>query len=167
MTNRIRLTERLSYMLGLYECSRRSDASVSMSSKNEELVQNFTKIAMEELEVEPNRIIVDETGPFTTVKFYNSAVRKLFEKSLQRKAMIFKYRNGYSASYIAALYDCNGGKDSHGMYISGIKTDTIVMLERLGFHTAQRGSRTYIRNGDDLVMFIKDRSLSPISSIIS
>ena len=166
MTNRIRLTERLSYMLGLYECSRRSDASVGMSTKKEELVQNFTQIAVDDLGVEPNRIILEGAGPVTTVKFYNAGARKLFEKTLQRKAIVFKYRNAYSASYIAALYDCNGGRDSHGMYIDGIKTDTVVVLERLGFHTVQRGTRTYIRNGNDFVMFIRDRSLS-ISSTIS
>ncbi len=166
MTNRIRLTERLSYMLGLYECSKRSDASVSMSSKKDELVQNFTQMAVDDLGVEPNRIILEGAGSVTTVKFYNSGVRKLFEKTLQRKAAVFKYRNAYSASYIAALYDCKGGRDSHGTYIDGIKTDTIIVLERLGFHTAQRNARIYIRNGDDFVTFIKDRSLS-ISSTIS
>ncbi len=166
MTNRIRLTERLSYMLGLYECSRRSDASVSMSSKKNELVQGFTEIAVNDLGVEPNRIILEGDGVVTTVKFYNSTVRKLFEKTLHRKAIVFKYKNGYSASYIAALYDCSGGRDSHGTYMNGIGTDTIVMLERLGFHTVKRGARTYIRNGNDLITFIRNRSLS-IGSTIS
>ena len=146
-------------MLGVYSCNRSHSRAIMLSSKSDEAIERFSSIAVGMLRIRPERVLVTRRGEMTTVLFYNSAIRRLFDKALKRRSHLFKWRNAYAASYIAALFDCNGGIDSYGLYIKEASVDDEALLEHLSFHSDRRGGRCYIINGNTLIAFIRDYSL--------
>jgi hypothetical protein len=153
MSKKLKLSPDVAYMLGIYSYSE-CDA-IGVISKEEAVSAKFLKLVMDKYGVEPNRILTEETEHGTLSYFYNSKLKKLFDRALERKAVIFKYKNGYSASYFAGIFDVAGGSGTREYYIKGLKKDDALLMEKLGFHTRWKGGRAYIMNGVSFVAFIK------------
>jgi hypothetical protein len=157
MTKKLKLNPNVSYLLGLYQCS--PDKEVGIATESQELVQKFVKLLIDEFGIAPNKILINESDKGTAVMTYNSGLKKLFNAALERKLKIFKWKNAYSANYIAGIFDCDGGVDAQGLYIKHLSESDGMLLELLGIHTFKKGSKSYFVNQNALVAFIKGYSL--------
>ena len=158
MTRKLPINPDISYLLGIYSCNSGSD-SISLSTSNEKIVERFVKIAVMNLDVKPENINIFKDEDHIEAIIGNSKVKKLFDNALERRDKIFKYRNEYSASYFAALFDCKGATDRKGLFLNHISNYEAVLLERIGFHTTTNANRTYIKNDMDFIMFISPFSI--------
>jgi hypothetical protein len=155
MSSKLKLSPKVSYMLGIYSMNKMAGQPISVSTRNGGVIEKFVKIAIGELGVEANKIMLNESG----AAFYNSRLRKLFDRALERRRNTFKYLNDYSGNYVAGLFDCNGGMDRKGLFIRKIDVHDGLVLEDLGVHTRVQGSKSYIMNENALVALIKEHSL--------
>ncbi len=149
-------------MLGMYAQGTRE--RIGVTSKSEEVVEQFVKLAMEEFGVEPNRILFESNESGTNVFFYNSKLKRRFDQALERRERLFKYRNEYSGSYIAGMFDVGGGKDRAGLYFRRLDAVDALILEKLGIHTTGK-THVRVRNAGALITLIMGYSLI-IASII-
>lgn len=154
MATKLKLTPPVSYMLGIYSVSRAGMDPIGVRSRNAAVIEKFAKTAMKEFGIEPNKLIVNEGG----ISFYNSKLKKLFEKALERRTKTFKYDNDYSGNYVAGLFDAAGGGDARGLYIIGIDAHDALLLDGLGIHTMQRGKKHYIMNEKVFMGLVKKHS---------
>ncbi len=153
MSKKLQLTPDISYVLGLYACGSRTDIGVETNSID--LLARFARIAIEELDADPKKLLVEEHSKRTKAFFFNSKLKKLFDKALDRRENLFKYKNDYSANYFAGIYDCKGGKDAKGLYLKDLDTRDDIMLEKLGFRTKVAGSKKYLISEKAFIDFIK------------
>jgi hypothetical protein len=159
MAKKLKLTEQASYMLGIYSHSpQEPSASVAAESGSEAAIEKFSYIALNELGIEPNKILVSQGEGTYRALFYNSKIRKLFGKALERKTKLFKYENAYAAQYVAGMFDAVGGVNARGLFLSGIDAGDSVILENLQLHTMQQGSKHYISNHTRFTAFVKKYS---------
>ena len=158
MSNKLELNPDVSYMLGTYKTNRKDEPCICLETDNERMLQRFVQIAVQKLGVKPDKMLIETTEVGTKALFYNSKLKRLFEQALDDRERIFKYKNEYSASYIAGMFDANGGIDKKGIFIRGDRTDSMI-LERLGFHTTNNGVKCHVRNGKQLIAFIKPYSI--------
>ncbi len=154
MTRKLALNPKVSYLLGIYSANRKTMQPIGLQTKNSELLERFIKTAMDELGVEPNKILIEEGS----ASFYNSKIKKLFDRALERRTKTFKYLNAYSGSYIAGLFDCAGGFDRKGMFIRNLDAHDALLLENLEIHIKQQGAKSYVMNENSLVKLIKPYS---------
>ena len=152
MSKKLRLSPKISYFLGMYAYS--PSRAIGVIARNSEMLQRFIEIALKEYKVEPNDIHVDEKENETQAYFYNTKLKKLLGKALERKEKTFAYKNAYAACYVAAIYDTVGGKDPKGIFIKRLKATDDIIIERLGFRTKKRGIKTYIANPNEFISFI-------------
>lgn len=155
MSSKLKLSPNVSYMLGIYSVNKAAGQPISVSTRNGDVIEKFVKVAIGELGVEPGKIILNENG----AAFYNSRLRKLFDRALERRRKTFKYINDYSGSYVAGLFECNGGADRKGMFIRKLDVHDGLLLEDLGIHTRVQGGKSYIMNEKAFVALIKVHSL--------
>lgn len=155
MSKKLQLNPKVSYLLGLYSAGDKAANYIGVKSTENEIIQKFIKYSMEELGIEPNKILIKEHEAL----FYNSKVKKLFEKALERRTKIFKYRNGYSANYFAGIFDICGGIDRKGLFLKMRDLSDILVLENLGIHSREQGSKVYISNQGALAGLIKEYSV--------
>lgn len=157
MSKKLSLNPNVSYALGA--CSHTIRDYIGMSSHNEKVVEKFVKIAIDEFGIEPNKILIGEEQGVSQVKFYNSKLKKLMIDALERKTRLFKYRNEYSAEYIAGLFDVYGGVNAKGPYLVGMDSGDMLILENVGIHTMQQGSKSYIINPGAFLEFVAGHSV--------
>jgi hypothetical protein len=158
MAKKLSLNPDVSYMLGIYNCNSRRD-SVCISTSNNEMVERFVKIAVLNLGMKPEYISVVKDGDIIEAKINSPKLKKLLEKALESRDRAFKYKNEYSASYFAGVFDYNGAIDRRGIFLRRGSAYDAVLLERLGFHTATSAGKIYIKNDKDFVMFIAPFSI--------
>ena len=142
-------------MLGMYSCN--VGEAISIESKLPNIIERFTQIALQDLEIEPTKLLIKESGNAIIVMFYNSRVRRFFDKSLERREHIFKYKNEYAAAYLAGVFDSNGifgYKGREGAYLKKLDLANQMLLERLGFHTSS-GKVLEIKNTREYIALIK------------
>ena len=154
MTKKLELNPDMSYMLGLHQCNKQ-DSYVGVASASNELIERFVRLALYDLKIEPNKILVEEGKAI----FYNSKIRKLFDSALGRRMKIFKYRNEYASNYLAALYDCNGGVDRKGLFLRNLEGADEMIMENIGFHSAKAGTKNYVFNQNEFLAFIRPYSI--------
>lgn len=159
MSKKLALTEQTSYMLGIYAHSpQEPSASVAAESGSEAAIEKFSYIALNELGIEPNKILVSQDKDTYRALFYHSKIRKLFDRALERKTKLFKYENAHAAQYLAGTFDAVGGINTKGTYLAGIDAADSVILENLGLHTMQQGSKHYMNNAGKFIEFVKKYS---------
>lgn len=158
MARKLPMSPDVSYMLGIYRCNS-SFANICLTTESKELVGRFVKIAVTDLGTRTDAIRVTRKDDETKVEISNSKLRKLLDKALDDRDKIFKYKNEYSASYFAAMFDCNGASDRRGMFIRGMRSYDKTLLERIGFHTTTNSGRCYVRKSMDFMMFIAPFSI--------
>lgn len=165
MAKKLPVSPDTSYMLGIYRCNS-SHRNISLQTSSKELVERFVKIAIMDLDTKAGAIRITNEDRITKVEADNSKLRKLLDKALDSRDRIFKYKNEYSASYFAGMFDCNGASDRRGVFVRGMSAYDKILLERIGFHTATNAGRCYIKKSMDFVMFIapfsiRAKSISP------
>jgi hypothetical protein len=157
MARKLSLSPDTSYLLGICNCNI-DRSSISVATASNELVQRFVRIAVS-LGTNLDAIQIKKEGYVSTVSIKNSKLKKLLDSALEKREKIFKYKNEYSASYFAAMFDCNGVADNRGVFIRGMKTYDSIILERIGFHTTTSSGKCYIRKALDFMMFIAPFSI--------
>ncbi len=155
MTRKLSLNPDVSYMLGVYSASKDEIGDIGVRTGKADIVVRFAKIAIENLGIEANSIKLKDN----VVYFHNQKIKRMFDNALERRTKTFKYINDYSGSYIAGIFDCNGGFDKKGMYIRNLDNNDFLVLENLGIHLKHQGSKSYIMNEKKLVELIKRHSL--------
>ncbi|MGC8649135.1 MAG: hypothetical protein ACP5UN_02870 [Candidatus Micrarchaeia archaeon] len=157
MSIKLKLNPKIAYFLGLFEYSYSASLDepiIGIMSNKKEIITEFTTIAVNELDIEPNKIMFEHKKDFEKAYFYNSKLKKLMKRELERKLHIFKYKNEYSLNYLRGIYDAAGGIDKNGIYIINLKIDDALVMENLGIHTLQKESKHYIINKNTFMRFI-------------
>lgn len=156
MTKKLKLNPKISYILGIYAYNK--GKAIGVVTTNSEIITRFVKTAIEEFEIPSTKILVEEEDKEQKAYFYHSKLKKLFDRALDTRERIFKYKNDYSANYFAGIYDMIGGSDPKGLFLKGLEERDGQLLEYLNFHTVVRGSKTYILNENTFSNFIKEFS---------
>jgi hypothetical protein len=158
MARKLPLSPDISYMLGIYRCNG-SARNILLTTSDEKMIERFVKIAVMELDTRNEAISITKDGEIIKAEINNSKLKKLLDKALDERDRIFKYKNEYSGSYFAALFDCKGATDKRGAFLRGINAYDKILLERIGFHTATNTGKCYVRKSTDFVMFIAPFSI--------
>lgn len=157
MSKKLRLNPDVAYFLGLYAYSK--GKAIQIVTNNQTVIERFAKTAITEFDIDTNKILFEDTDSGLHAYFYNTKLKKLLDKALDRKDITFKYKNDYSASYIAGIFDIKGGSDSRGYFIRDLSDSDMLLIERLGFHTKKMGGfKTYFTHPNIFVSFIKNCS---------
>ncbi|MBN2122245.1 hypothetical protein JW721_04295 [Candidatus Micrarchaeota archaeon] len=142
---KLKLTPQLSYFIGLWK-EKRGKEGIGVYG-DEEFLSIFAKAALEFKLTEPNKLLTaqeegeEEQG---TLYFYNSAYRKFFQGIINDELERFKYRNEYSASFLAGLFDATGGISKDGkVFLSRCTQKDEMVLYRLGFNPVKRMGKLY------------------------
>jgi hypothetical protein len=154
MSTKLKLSPEVSYILGIYTSMRKVMEPLGVKTTNTNVIERFIKISIDNLGIEPRKILIGDDG----VSFYNSKIKKLFEKALERRLITFKYRNAYSGNYLSGLFDVSGGRDRKGLYIRNIDSKDALLLENLGVHTMVQGSKSYVIDESLFMTLIKGYS---------
>jgi hypothetical protein len=158
MSKKLAMSPDMSYMLGI--CSYGAEEpSIRVVSRSEAVIERFIRIAISELGVEPQKIVIGEEpeggSEVHSALFYHSTAKRLMKKALEEREQLFKYKNDYAGSYLAGLFDARG-HGSPKAIISGVRDMTdIIILERLGFRVNRSGK---VQNANDYLKFIKPYS---------
>ena len=158
MTKKLSIDPDVSYVIGLYRCNL-SGRNLCVHSTSRELIERFVRIAVMKLGTRMDAITITEENDETVCEIRNSRLKTLLDKALDERDRIFKYKNEYSGSYFAGIYDCKGGADRRGVFLRGVNAYDKILLERLGFHTASNTGRCYVKSSMDFVMFIAPFSI--------
>ncbi|MCL4378960.1 MAG: hypothetical protein M1160_04435 [Candidatus Marsarchaeota archaeon] len=153
MAAKLKLSPDVSYMLGVYSAGQRRQP-IELTTNDSDMLERFIRIAVNELGVGANKIILKDGG----AAFYNSRLKRLFDKALERRTKTFKYVNDYSGSYLAGLFDCIGGFDRKGMFIRNLEAHDALLMENLGMHLKHQGSKAYIMNENAFAGLISKHS---------
>lgn len=141
---KLKLTPQLSYFIGLWK-EKRGREGIGVYG-DEELLSLFAKAALENGLTEPNKLLTaqEEEEEQGTLYFYNSAYRKFFQGIVNDELERFKYRNEYSANFLAGLFDATGGISKDGkVFLSKCTQKDEMVLYRLGFNPLKRLGRLY------------------------
>jgi hypothetical protein len=168
LSKRLKLDPDVCYFLALFEYSYSKtirEPIIGIESNNATTIENFIAFAVSKFKIEPNKIIIEgnenknDGKSKERVFFYNSKLKKLMLKELERKEKIFKYKNDYSSNYLKGIYDSCGAQNKKGMFINGLKADDAAIMERLGFHTNDIADKSYIINKNEFLKFIKYKNM--------
>lgn len=131
---KVKLTPLVCYMAGLYSKSpRREKSLVCVSTGIEELRDRFIEIAVNELGIDPRRMIIDRED--LSAGFYHSRVSKQLAGIVARETYVFKTVNDLSRNYLAGMFDISGHVTARGVEIRHVSARDALMLENLGVHT--------------------------------
>ncbi|MDE1825917.1 MAG: hypothetical protein KGH61_04345 [Candidatus Micrarchaeota archaeon] len=152
----IRLTTDICYLAGIMSKTRESERSmVGIYTTVDEFVENFVALALR-LGIETRKITIEENE--TGVKHlyaHNSKLAKQTREIIEKQNTLFRYRNEFSSSYLAGMFDASGNILGGRPVINGITARDRVMLETLGVHTI--GKR--IVGSKEFVSLIKGKSV--------
>jgi len=147
---KIKLTPSLAYFIGLWK-ERRTLEGIGVKGP-EEIQVAFVKSAIENKLAEPGGILSGEES----IYFYHTAQRKFFQKVIEEELERFKYKNEYSANFLAGLFDGCGGTTAGGkVYLAGISQADQMMLSRLGFNLVKIRGAFFITRPAKFLVFIK------------
>ena len=113
-------------MLGVHACNRQdAQSAIVMAVGSDALFERFVKIAVQQLGIEPSKILIRDLGTRKSAFFYNSKLRKHLDSTLERIEHVFKFRNEYSASYLRGTLRLQ--------WICGQRRNFHIPPERAGF----------------------------------
>ena len=147
---KINLSPELAYLVGLWK-HRRTKNGLGIHG-SEKLQEVFVAEAMKTLGISADKFQVGENEVF----FYHSAYRKFFQDTVKRELEVFKWRNEYSASYLAGLFDSNGGVSETGkLFLARFSRSDTLILERLNFRVLKKSKMLFFANPMDFIGFVK------------
>ncbi len=150
-----KLKPKICYLAGLLSKSGEVKNAIGITTSIEEIEHRFLDICLKELKIEPNKIIIEDNQRSRHIFFYNSRLRKELDKIIERETIIFKYRNEYSANYIAGMYDIAGHIQNGSLVINKLSPKDQMMFENLGLRT----DSNKIRNISSIVTLISGFSI--------
>lgn len=156
MSRKLAMSPDMSYMLGISTIGT-DEPSISVTTPKYEVIERFVHLAVSVLEIDPRKVVVKEEGDMKEALFYHSTVKRLFKKALEEREHIFKYKNEYSASYFAGLFDAKGSGSRKGVLTGTRDMTDIIVLTRLGFRINRNGK---VQNANDFLSFIRPFSAS-------
>jgi len=147
---KVKLTPELSYIIGLWK-EARTPSGLGVRGR-EELLSVFSDACLKANVAEPGKILSGKDS----VYFYHTAYRKFFQKVLDEEEERFRYKNEYSASFLAGLFDAVGeiGPDGTVSFARCTRKDEMVMY-RLGFNTTRKAGKTYVVRPLKFLAYIK------------
>lgn len=147
---KLKLTPEISYIIGLWKGARTPSGIGARGS--EELLAVFSGAVLKAGIAEHGKIL----GDGDSVYFYNTAYRKFFQKVLDEEEERFKYKNDYSASFLAGLFDAVGGIGADGtVHFRRITQADAMVLYRLGFNTIKKSGKIYVVRPAKFLAYIK------------
>lgn len=152
---KIKLTPELSYIIGLWK-ERRTKEGIGVYG-GEELLSLFAKVILEGGLSESNKLLTggEEEGT-GSLYFYNTSYRKFFQKVIGEELERYKYRNEYSASFLAGLFDAVGGITAEGkVYLSRCTQKDEMVLYRIGFNPIRRNGALYFSRPMKFLLYVK------------
>ncbi|MDE1833804.1 MAG: hypothetical protein KGH64_00540 [Candidatus Micrarchaeota archaeon] len=151
-----KLTPDICYLAGLVSKSKGKEKSeVVINTGIDEIEQRFIEIAVKELEIDPTKIVIEQSESRKYVKFYHSRVSKMLKDIAAREVYLFKKKDDLAASYIAGMFDSAGHIRGAAPTISPLTPTDAFMLENLGIHT--RGNE--VINITNFILLVKGRSI--------
>ena len=167
---KLKLTPGLSYIIGFWKETRTKEG-IGVEG-NEEHLSIFAKAVLEAGLTEPTRLLASgpkeepkeeerpEEDPLapevSSVYFYHGSYRKFFQKVIDDEMERFKYKNEYSASFLAGLFDSVGRITEDGkVYLSKCTQKDEMVLYRLGFNPVRRGKHLYFTRPLKFLTYIK------------
>ncbi|MGI0141918.1 MAG: hypothetical protein ACREBF_04715 [Candidatus Micrarchaeales archaeon] len=150
-----RLTPELCYIAGIVSKSRQSEKSmVGINTTIDNVIENFVEISLK-LGVDTKKIMIEDVEGVKHVYFYHSKLAKQIREIVEKETRIFKYKNEFSSSYIAGMFDASGKIRNGKLLISGLDKSDQLVLQNLGVHTM--GER--ISNITQFVSLVKGHSI--------
>ncbi|MHB1830608.1 MAG: hypothetical protein ACYCO0_04415 [Candidatus Micrarchaeaceae archaeon] len=129
------LTPKICYMAGIYSKGPKKEKNfVSLNTDMEYMQQHFAEIAVNELHIEPSKIIIARDSRMS-VGFYHSRVAKQLQNISSRETYLFKKTNELAKSYIAGIFDASGHFVPDSIEIKHITPSDALMLENFGIHS--------------------------------
>jgi hypothetical protein len=163
---KIKLTPQLSYIIGLWKETRTKEG-IGVQG-NEEHLSLFAKEVLESGLTEPQKLLTSRDEPKEgeeeqetsqergSVYFYHTSYRKFFQKVVDDELERFKYKNEYSANFLAGLFDAVGTITDDGrVYLSRCTQKDEMVLYRIGFNPARKGRFTYFTRPLKFLAYIK------------
>ena len=130
-----KLTPSICYMAGLYsKASKKQKNFVSITTSIDALQERFVEIAVKDLEIEPNKILLGQVSE-KSAGFYHSRVAKHLLDIANRETYLFKTANELARNYLAGIFDASGHISQTGVEIRHITPKDAMMLENLGIHS--------------------------------
>jgi|GEM_PF-342363 len=176
---KLKLTPELSYIIGFWkETKTKEGLGVSGT---EERLSIFVKAVLAANLTEPTKLLAsspkepeepreeakeepegekpeeDPLAPeISSVYFYHTSYRKFFQKVLEDELERFQYRNEYSASFLAGLFDAVGLISEDGkIYFTKCTQKDEMLLYRLGFNSLRRKRKLYLQRPLKFLAYIK------------
>ncbi|MFP3949763.1 MAG: hypothetical protein ACLFUZ_01575 [Candidatus Micrarchaeia archaeon] len=152
---KVRLTPELSYLIGFWK-ERRTKEGIGIRGEEEQL-SIFAKTVLELELTEPERLLTraDEEGN-NAVYFYHTSYRKFFQKVIDDELERFKYKNEYSANFLAGLFDAVGDVTDDGkVYLSRCTQKDEMIFYRIGFNPVRKGKFTYFTRPAKFLRYIR------------
>ncbi len=123
------------YIAGMQSMSSEAHSAVGIRTSISEIEGRFVELCLKDLGVDPKRIIVEDERVARHIYFYHSGICRRIRKVVDDSNKMFKYRNIFSSSYVAGMFDAAGRMDKKGISIRGLGHKEELVLEQLGIHT--------------------------------
>jgi hypothetical protein len=145
---KIRLTPEISYIIGLWiHCKTEKGIGVRGDG---ETISNFAKSCLDLGIAVPGKLLYGENEIF----FYNSMIRKFFDKIAGERTERFKYGNEYSSAYLAGLFDSFGSVEHGRVCIKNLDIFDKNLLDNLRMFPKDAGRFTIILKDRAFLKFI-------------
>ncbi|MDE1870437.1 MAG: hypothetical protein KGH71_05675 [Candidatus Micrarchaeota archaeon] len=150
-----KLTPELCYLAGIVSKTRQGERSmVGINTTIDDVVENFVEVALK-LGVDAKKIIIEDVDGVKHVYFFHSKLAKQIREIVEKQTRIFKYKNEFSSSYLAGMFDASGKVSKGKLLLSGMSAADQMVMENLGIHTRQNS----ITNIQAFLGMIKGRSV--------
>ncbi len=142
-------------MAGLHNHAKGELSRVGITTSVNEIEEKFVEICIKELQIQPNRIIMEDKDGVRTVYFYHTKMSKMLKRICDSETRIFTRINELSRSYVAGMFDASGHISKGRVFIKGLDARDELMLQQLGIHT----SNGTIRNISSFFILIRGFSV--------
>ncbi len=156
-----RLTPRISYLIGFWK-KKKIQKGIGVQGIEHE-VSHFVKEILELKLTEPSKMLFlkNDSGAY----FFNTKLRTFFEGIVREDVDRFKYKNEYSANYLAGMFDAAGRViltepkdkevDNSVVLITDSNKQEEFILLKLGYRAKLVKGNVYIIHAKDFISFIK------------
>ncbi|HVA83119.1 MAG TPA: hypothetical protein VNF06_03075 [Candidatus Aquilonibacter sp.] len=150
-----KLSPEMCYLAGIVSKTRQEEKSmVGVTTTIDAMIENFVELALK-LGIDSKKIVIEDMDGMRHVYFFHSKIAKEIREITEKETKIFKYKNSYSSSFLAGMYDASGKVRNGKVSISRLTRADELMLQNLGIHT--KGSS--IMNIKYFFDFIKEHSI--------
>ncbi len=154
---KLKLNTKICYLIGL--CNR-NENSIYISTEYDEILEKFIEIAINELSIKPDKIIINKKENKIIAFSYNSKIKNFFISILETRDYTFKYFNDYSSNYFAGLFDSKGYIENNHLYFKSIDLNDQMILEKFKIHLRKTTNNSYkIISQNLFIILVKQNSV--------